>query len=86
MHAKNVQAEALVVVTNDRKNDWYMGGSKEIDIDPELRSLKKDWKPVPRPHPMLAMEAKLVAEVGQVELLDSRLFGPPFCGKWPEMR
>ena len=71
VHAKNVQAEALVVVTNDRKNDWYMGGSKEIDIDPELRSLKKDWKPVPRPHPMLAMEAKLVAEVGQVELLDS---------------
>lgn len=71
IHAKNVQAEALVVMTNDRKNDWHMGGNDKIDIDPELRSLKKDWKPVPRPHPMLAMEAKLVAEVGQVELLDS---------------
>ena len=71
VHAKNIRAEALIVVTNDRKNDWYMGGSKEINIDPELRSLKKDWKPVPRPHPMLAMEAKLIAEVSRVELLDS---------------
>ena len=71
VHAKNIRAEALIVVTNDRKNDWYMGGGREIDIDPELRSLKKDWKPVPRPHPMLAMEAKLIAEVSRVELLDS---------------
>ena len=75
VHAKNVQAEALVVVTNDRKTDWYMGRSNVTEIDPKLRPLKKDWEPVPRPHPMLVMEAKVVAEVNQVELLDSVYLG-----------
>ena len=71
VHAKRVKATALVVVTNDRKTDWHMGRSDVIDIDPELLALKSAWKPVPRPHPMLVMEAKLVAGVDQVELLDS---------------
>ncbi len=75
VHAKHVEAEALVVVTNDRKNDWHMGRSDKTKIDSALRSLKKDWDPIPRPHPMLVMEAKLVAEVGQVELLDSAYLG-----------
>ena len=72
-HAKRVEATALVVVTNDRKNDWHMGMSQSevIDIDRDLLALKKVWKPVPRPHPMLVMEAKLEADVDQVELLDS---------------
>ena len=67
-HAKGVKANALIVVTNDRKNDWHMGGSDAIDVDPTLLALRKA---VPRPHPMLVTEAKLVAEVDQVELLDS---------------
>ena len=71
VHAKRVKATALVVVTNDRKNDWHMGRSDVIDIDPALLALKRAWKPVPRPHPMLVMEAKLVAGVDQVELVDS---------------
>ena len=75
VHAKRVKARALVIVTNDRKNDWHMGRSDVIDIDPALRELKRDWKPVPRPHPMLVMEAKLVADVDQVELLDSAYLG-----------
>ena len=71
VHAKRANATALVVVTNDRKNDWHMGRSDVNDIDPALLELKSAWKPVPRPHPMLVMEAKLVAEVDQVELVDS---------------
>ena len=74
-HAKQAKATALVVVTNDRKNDWHMGRSDSSDIDPTLRELKNAWKSVPRPHPMLAMEAKLVAGVDQVELLDSSYLG-----------
>ena len=70
-HAKRMKARALVVVTNDRKNDWHMGRSDVIDIDPPLLELKRDWKPVPRTHPMLVMEAKILADVDQVELLDS---------------
>ena len=70
-HAKRVKAKALVLITNDRKNDWHMGRSDVVDIDPALLAIRRSWKPVPRPHPMLAMEAKLVAEVDQLELLDS---------------
>ena len=71
VHAKQAKAQAIIVLTNDRKNDWHMGRSETVDVEPSLLALRKDWKPVPRPHPMLVMEAKLVAGVQQVELLDS---------------
>ena len=70
-HAQKVGARALVVITNDRKSDWYMGGGDNRGVEPTLRSLKRDWKPVPRPHPMLVTEARVVAKVQQVDLLDS---------------
>ena len=75
VHARHAKATALIIVTNDRKNDWHMGGRNEPDIDPTLHELKKAWKPVPRPHPMLVMEAKLVADVDRVELMDSAYLG-----------
>ena len=71
VHAKHMKATALVVVTNDRKNDWHMGRSDVTDFVPTRRAPGNPSKPVPRPHPMLVMEAKLVAGVDQVELLDS---------------
>ena len=71
LHAKHMNAKTVVVISNDRKNDWHLGGRQTVDVDPSLRALKKEWKPVPRPHPMLVMEAKLVADIGRVELLDS---------------
>jgi len=70
-HAKATQARAVIILTNDRKNDWHLGGSNPAQIDPALLALKKSWKPVPRPHPMLVMEARLAAAVEEVELLDS---------------
>ena len=70
-HAKTVAAVTLLVITNDRKNDWYFVGRKHASPDESLRLLKRDWKPMPRPHPLLVMEARLVANVKQVELLDS---------------
>ena len=70
-HARDVNAEAVVVITNDRKNDWYMGAGNDRGLDKTLRSLKKGWKPVPRPHPMLATEARVVASVRHLELVDS---------------
>ncbi len=71
LHARRNKAEALVVLTNDRKTDWYMGASSTLEIDPSLHNLRKNWKPVPRPHPMLVTEARLVASVDTVELLDN---------------
>lgn len=70
-HAKAAEARSIIVLTNDRKNDWHFGRSDAVQIEPALLALKKSWKPVPRPHPMLVMEARLVAEVEEVELLDS---------------
>ena len=70
-HAKEAKAIGLVVITNDRKNDWYMGGSQVDGVGVALRALKNTWKPVPHPHPMLTMEAKVYAEVERFELLDS---------------
>lgn len=70
-HAKDIGARAIIVLTNDRKNDWYLGGTEPAQLDPSLLALRKSWKPVPRPHPMLAMEARLVAKSEELELLDA---------------
>ncbi len=70
-HAREMEARAIIVLTNDRKNDWHMGGDDSIRIEPALLELRKSWRPVPRPHPMLALEAKLVAGVERLDLLDS---------------
>ncbi len=70
-HAKTVGARTIVVLSNDRKNDWHFGRSDVGQIEPALLALKRSWKPVPRAHPVLVMEARLVAGVDGVELLDS---------------
>lgn len=70
-HAKTHNARALVILTNDRKNDWHLGRSDKVTIDSDLLALKKAWKPVPRPHPMLVMEARMTAGVKTLELLDT---------------
>jgi hypothetical protein len=70
-HGKAVGAKAIVVLTNDRKNDWHLGRSENVVIDADLLALRKAWKPVPRPHPMLVMEARLTAQVEKLELLDT---------------
>lgn len=70
-HAAAVKARAIIIFTNDRKNDWHLGRSEAVQIEPAMLALKKQWKPVPRAHPMLVMEARIVAAVEEVELLDS---------------
>ncbi len=70
-HGAAQEARAIIILTNDRKNDWHFGRSEAVQIEPALLALKKSWKPVPRPHPMLVMEARIVAKVEELELLDS---------------
>lgn len=69
--SKHSSAANIVIISNDRKNDWHFGRNDLAQIDPALLALKKSWKPVPRAHPILVMEARLVAGVDGVELLDS---------------
>ncbi|MBX3516061.1 MAG: hypothetical protein KF815_03870 [Rhodospirillales bacterium] len=70
-HAREMKAQAILILTNDRKSDWHMGRSEAVNVEPALLALKKSWKPVPRAHPIFTLEAKLVAGVHRVELLDS---------------
>lgn len=70
-HAKRVGARVIIILTNDRKNDWRMGGEGQSLLDETMLSFKKSWRPVPRIHPMLALEAKLVG-VDEVGLIDSQ--------------
>lgn len=70
-HAQSVGANAAIILSNDRKNDWRMGGEKTADIDAGMLALRKSWRPVPVIHPMLALEAK-AAGIGDVALLDSQ--------------
>lgn len=73
------RASAVVILTNDRKNDWRMGGETGSALDEEMLSLKKSWRPVPRIHPMLSLEAKL-AGVDDVALVDSQYLAALLAG------
>lgn len=55
--ASRRKAERVVVLTRDRKEDWY-GSAPEPQVGPALRRLKSRWEPVPSPHPMLSFEMR----------------------------
>lgn len=71
VHARAVNAKAIIILTNDLKNDWRMGGETNANIEARMLELRKSWRPVPRIHPMLALEAKTVG-IADVALLDSQ--------------
>lgn len=77
--ARNRGASAIVILTNDRKNDWRMGGETGSVLDEDMLSQKKSWRPVPRIHPMLSLEAKL-AGVAEVALVDSQYLAALLSG------
>lgn len=70
-HAAASRAKAVIILTNDRKNDWRMGGENRAPIDDVMLSWRRSWRPVPRIHPMLALEASL-AGIDEVALIDSQ--------------
>lgn len=74
-HARRVKAKTIVILTNDRKNDWHMGGAPSGAADDRSIALRSSWKPVPRPHPMLVFEAHTTGGVEDVVLLDSQYLG-----------
>jgi hypothetical protein len=56
-HARRRKAARVIVLTRDRKEDWY-GSAPEPEVGPALRRLKSRWEPVPSPHPMLSFEMR----------------------------
>lgn len=73
-HAKSVHAKHLVLLTKDGKNDWVFGGGTQ-PTDEVLRDMGRTWKPLPIPHPMLAVEARNTAGVEGLSLIDSAYLG-----------
>jgi len=84
-HAKKVRAKHVVILTNDRKSDWYSTiiGEKRDRIGgaPMTRHLKA----VPLAHHMLRYEAELAAGIIDVVLLDSPYLGE-FLRTLPNVR
>lgn len=64
----------IVLLTNDVKNDWQLGG-RVGPKEKELFSLRQNLNPIPLAHPMLSLEASLVAKSDEVLLIDSVYLG-----------
>ncbi len=73
-HAKLQRARTIMLLTNDRKSDWYLGGGTNAGMDAEMLAAER-LKPIPRPHPLLLAEARSVAGVRNLALLDSPYLG-----------
>jgi hypothetical protein len=65
--------DVIVILSNDRKNDWRAAGPEIQGEKPptDLLKLRRSWKPVPRAHPMLEFEAKARSRVDNVYIVDS---------------
>ena len=47
-HAKDANAVTLLIITNDRKNDWYMGGDGVSNIDVAASQVKERLEARPK--------------------------------------
>lgn len=72
-HSKDVRAKSVIILSNDRKNDWLMGAqpAPTIDREDEVIAAKRSWNPIPRAHPMLLFEAHASAGVEELVLTDT---------------
>lgn len=70
----------VIVITNDGKNDWTAGGgtTEAIKGDHILKPFQKTLDPCPEIHPTLAHEAKAVARVAELMLVNSVYLGAWF--------
>jgi len=70
-HASAENSRGIVILSNDRKNDWYFNAARNESVDRDLKKSRQIVRPVPIPHPMLEYEARSAAGVTDVVLLDS---------------
>lgn len=73
-HASEVRAGATILLTGDRKNDWFENRHAEEGITVAIRKRVSKPRPVPAPHPLLLREA-FDRGAGELVLLD-----PMYCG------
>lgn len=73
-HAKQARCAAVIVLTKDRKNDWYEKRHGNEGVEPDFFRRVSNPLPVPLPHPLLVREAHDFG-AGTLDLLD-----PMYCG------
>jgi hypothetical protein len=72
-HAKNVRAGAVIVITKDRKDDWFEKYNNDSVLTKDIRHRVSNPLPVPLAHPLLVREAHDFG-AGALDLLD-----PMYC-------
>ena len=73
-HAASMRAGAVVILTGDRKNDWFENFHGEKGLTEAVRKRVLRPRPVPAPHPLLIREA-FDRGAGDLTLVD-----PMYCG------
>jgi len=76
-HAHTQKVQSIVILTNDRKNDWRFGGASG-PVSPGAK------KPASQTHPMLSLEANIASGVGAVILLDNVYFVSAIAAKFAD--
>lgn len=73
-HASGIRAGATILLTGDRKNDWFENRHGNEGLTVSIRKNIPKPRPVPAPHPLLIREA-FDRGAGELVLLD-----PMYCG------
>ncbi|WP_246659724.1 PIN-like domain-containing protein [Methylosinus sporium] len=73
-HAASVRARTVIVLTADRKNDWFENHHGDQGLTETVRKRILRPRPVPTPHPLLVREA-FDRGAGDLALID-----PMYCG------
>lgn len=73
-HAALVGADTVVVLTRDRKADWY-ARTGDPGLSDDLRRLSDRWRPVPMPHATLELELTQRTNATKLVLLDDLYLG-----------
>lgn len=75
-HIPRTGAKNVVVLTRDRKDDWFARADAPVIEDGLLRLRDKQrWNPVPAPHPTLVFELRERTNAVELLLLDSLYLG-----------
>lgn len=75
-HTPSTGAKNVVVLTRDRKDDWFARADAPVIEDDLLRLRgKQRWNPVPAPHPTLVFELRERTSAVELLLLDSLYLG-----------
>lgn len=73
-HASEVRSGSILVVTADRKNDWFENQHGDEGLTESIRRRVPKPRPVPMAHPLLVREAFDIG-AGTLDLID-----PIYCG------